>query len=278
VSGSIPQIKKSQMRKEIIMQVSKHTPGRFCWIELATTDQDAAKKFYSELFGWSVNDFPMGSDGVYTMFQLNGKDTGAAFKLGEQQLSQGIPPHWGVYVSVEDADAAANAIKAAGGTVMMEPFDVFEFGRMAVAMDPTGATFSVWQPRNHIGVGIKDEPNTMCWQELATRDVEAAKTFYSTVFGWNAVTKDGGPMPYTEVDLNGEQFAGMLKMSAEGGEMPSHWMTYFAVADCDASAQKAESLGGKTCVPPTDIPTVGRFAVLNDPQGVFFSIIKLARG
>lgn len=257
------------------MQVSKHTPGTFCWIELATTDQDAAKKFYSELFGWTVNDFPMGPDGVYTMFQLDGKDVGAAYKLGEEQLSLGVPPNWGVYVAVENADAAANDIKAAGGTILVEPFDVSEFGRMAVAQDPTGGAFSIWQALNHCGVSLKDEPNTMCWQELATRDVEAAKTFYSTVFGWNAVTKDGGPMPYTEIDLGGKQFGGMLKMTAEWGEIPSHWMTYFAVTDCDAIAQKAESLGGKTCVPPTDIPNTGRFAVLQDPQNAFFSIIKL---
>ncbi len=257
------------------MEVSKHAPGRFCWIELGTTDQDAAKKFYSELFGWTINDFPMGSEGVYTMFQLNGRDAGAAYQLMEQQLSQGVPPNWSVYVSVEEADAAANAIKAAGGTVIMEPFDVFDFGRMAVAHDPTGAVFSVWQARNHFGVGVVNEPNSMCWTELTTRDVDAAKAFYSTIFGWNAVTKAGPPMPYTEIDLGGEQFGGMMKMQAEWGDMPSHWMVYFAVNDCDASVRKAESLGGKVCVPPTDIPNTGRFAVLQDPQNAFFSIIKL---
>ncbi|HMV48931.1 MAG TPA: VOC family protein [Blastocatellia bacterium] len=257
------------------MEVSKHAPGRFCWIELGTTDQDAAKKFYSELFGWTINDFPMGPEGVYTMFQLNGRDTGAAYQLMEQQLSQGVPPNWGVYVAVEDADAAANAIKAAGGTIMMEPFDVSDFGRMAVAQDPTGAVFSIWQARSHFGVGVINEPGSMCWTELTTRDVDAAKAFYSTVFGWNAVTKEGPPMPYTEIDLNGEQFGGMMKMQAEWGDMPSNWMVYFAVNDCDGSVQKAESLGGKVCVPPTDIPNTGRFAVLQDQQNAFFSIIKL---
>lgn len=257
------------------MEISKHTPGTFCWVELATTDQNAAKTFYGELFGWGANDLPMGPDSSYTMFQLHGKDIGAVYQQMPDQVSQGIPPNWLSYIAVENADEMARAIKAAGGQLMMEPFDVFDAGRMAVAQDPTGAVFAIWQAGKNCGVGIKNENNVMCWQELTTRDVEAAKTFYSTVFGWNAVTKDGGPMPYTEIDLNGQQFGGMLKMAAEWGEMPSHWMVYFAVADCDATTQKAESLGGKVCVPPTDIPNTGRFAVLQDPQNAFFSIIKL---
>lgn len=257
------------------MEISKHTPGTFCWVELGTTDQNAAKAFYSELFGWSVNDVPMGPDGVYTMFQLNGKDVGAAYQQGQDQISQGVPPNWLSYIAVENANDAATAITAAGGTVIMGPFDVMDVGRMAVVQDPGGATFAIWQAGNGIGAQLKSENNTFCWNELATRDVEAAKTFYSTVFGWNAVTKGDGPMTYTEIDLNGQQFGGMMKMAAEWGEMPSHWMVYFAVADCDASVQKVESLGGKVCVPPTDIPNTGRFAVLQDPQGAFFSVIQL---
>lgn len=257
------------------MEVSKHTPGTFCWVELATTDQNAAKTFYGELFGWTVNDLPMGPDSSYTMFQLNGKDVAAAYQQMPDQISQGIPPNWLSYVAVESADEVAKAITAADGQLIMEPFDVFDAGRMAVAQDPTGAVFAIWQAGKNCGVGIKNENNAMCWQELTTRDVEAAKTFYATVFGWKTVTRDGGPMPYTEIDLNGQPFGGMLKMTAEWGEIPSHWMVYFAVADCDVSVQKAESLGGKTCVPPTDIPNTGRFAVLQDPQNAFFSIIKL---
>jgi len=260
------------------MIISKHTPGTFCWVELGTTDQDAAKKFYVELFGWSVNDFPMGPDGVYTMFQLNGNDVGAAYKLGEEQLSLGIPPNWGLYISVEDVDATAKAITSAGGKLMMEPFDVFEFGRMVVAQDPAGATFSIWQPRNHIGVSVMNQSNSMCWQELATSDLDGAKTFYSTVFGWDPQTKETGPMEYTEIhtkDQPGQAFAGMYTMTPEMQGVPPHWMVYFAVDDCDGSVDKAKSLGAQVRVPPMDIPGVGRFSVLADPQGAAFAVIKL---
>lgn len=257
------------------MEINKHIPGTFCWVELGTTNQNGAKTFYGELFGWGIHEIPIGPAGVYTMFQIGGKDVGATYQLMPDQVSQGIPPNWMSYVAVESADETAKAIAAAGGQVVMEPMDVFDSGRMAVVQDSTGAAFAIWQARNHTGVRIKDENNVMCWQELATNDVDAAKAFYAKVFGWNSVTKDGGPMPYTEIDLNGQQFGGMLKMTAEWGNIPPHWMVYFAVADCDASAQKAESLGGKVCVPPTDIPNVGRFAVIQDPQGAAFSIIKL---
>ncbi len=262
------------------MEISKHTPGTFCWVELGTTDQDAAKKFYSELFGWSVNDFPMGPEGVYTMFQLKGRDVAAAYKLGEEQLSLGIPPNWGLYVSVEDADASAKAIAEAGGSLMVEPFDVFEFGRMAVAKDPTGAIFSIWQARNHIGVGIVNELNTMCWQELATRDLDTAKKFYSTVFGWDPQTKEDDGMRYTEVHLKNDDakpmaFAGMYLMMPQMEGVPPHWIPYFAVSDCDATVEKAKSLGGQIHVPPMDIPNVGRFSMMTDPQGAAFSVIKL---
>src|SRR5574341_2522975 len=156
------------------MEVSKHTPGTFCWVELGTTDQSAAKKFYSELFGWGVNYLPMGPDSFYTMLQLRGKDVAALCQLSPEQLSQGIPPHWLLYVAVESADEAAKAVTAAGGKTMMEPFDVFDAGRMTVAQDPAGATFGIWQARKHIGSQINNETNTFCWGELATRDMGAA--------------------------------------------------------------------------------------------------------
>ncbi|MEK7831265.1 MAG: VOC family protein [Acidobacteriota bacterium] len=263
------------------MEVSKHIPGTFCWVELGTTDQEAVKKFYGELFGWDANDFPLGPDSYYSMFKLNGKDVGAAYALGQEELSLGIPPYWGLYICVENADTKAKEITAAGGTLIVEPFDVFEFGRMAVAQDPTGAAFKIWQPLNHIGVGIMGENNSMCWQELATRDLDAAKKFYSTVFGWDPQTKgEGTPMPYTEIYLNDADgkpapFGGMYTMMPHMEGIPPHWMPYFAVADCDGTSEKAKALGGQVHVPPTDIPNTGRFSMMTDPQGAAFAVIKL---
>ncbi len=261
------------------MEVSKHSPGTFCWVELSTSDQAAAKKFYSQLFGWGIHDLPIGPDSVYTMLQIKGKDVGALSQLDKDLLSQGIPPHWLSYVSVESADEAAKAVTAAGGKVMMEPFDVFDSGRMTVAQDPTGANFGIWQSRNHIGAQIHNENNSMCWHELATSDTTEAKNFYTKVFGWNAVTKEYGPTVYTEFYLGepaeGKAIGGMLQMGAEWGKMPSHWMVYFAVGDCEAAVEKAQSLGATIMVSPTDVPNVGRFALIQDPQGAFFSVIKL---
>lgn len=258
------------------MEVSKHTPGTFCWIELSTTDQNAAKQFYATLFGWTINDVPMGPDSYYTMFQLNGKDVAAACEQQEEQISQSIPPNWLSYIAVENADDTAKAITAAGGSLMMEPFDVFDVGRMTVAQDPTGATFAIWQSGTHIGVRVKNEQNTMCWQELATSDVEAAKKFYSTVFGWDPKTQGvGTPAEYTEIYFGDQPMGGMMKIKEEWGNMPPNWSVYYEVADCDACVAKAESLGGRICLPPTDIPQTGRFAVIQDPQGAVFNVIKL---
>lgn len=257
------------------MEVTKHTPGTFCWIEIGTTDQAAGKKFYSELFGWAIDDVPIGPDEVYTMFKLKGKDVAALYQLRPEMISQGIPPHLMPYICVENVDRSVEAVKAAGGTMTVEPFDVFEHGRMAVAQDPAGASFSMWQPKQHIGVGIIGESNSICWNELMTRDVPGAKTFYGKVFGWNNETKGD----YTEFFLGdaktGHHFGGMMEIKAEWGPMPPAWGTYFAVDDCDGIVAKAQKLGAKTCMPPTDIPGVGRFSTLADPQGATFCVIQL---
>ncbi|HKX28375.1 MAG TPA: VOC family protein [Blastocatellia bacterium] len=261
------------------MEISKHTPGSFCWAELATTDQAAAKRFYSELFGWGFNDVPIGPDSVYTMLQLRGKELGAIYQLGQEQVEHGTPPHWLSYVAVESADLSGQTITAAGGKLLMEPFDVFDAGRMAVAQDPAGASFAIWQPRKHIGAQVKDETNAMCWNELATRDIAAAKSFYGKVFGWNAVTNEAGPTTYTEFYLGAPKksqgVGGMLQMTQEWGNIPPFWTIYFAVDDCDATVGKAQTLGAVVRVSPTDIPNVGRFAVLVDGQGAGFCVIKL---
>src|SRR5436190_529780 len=137
--------------------IENHVPGSFCWFELATTDQAAAKRFYGSLFGWSSNDFPMGPDGVYTMFQLNRQDVGAAYTLKREQQSQGIPPHWMLYIAVDNADKTGTQAAEVGGKLCAPAFDVVDVGRMAVISDPTGAVFAVWQAKKHKGVGISNE-------------------------------------------------------------------------------------------------------------------------
>lgn len=256
------------------MEVTKHVPGTFCWVELSTSDGLAAKKFYTSLFGWSFVDNPMGEGGVYTMLQKNGRDVGALYQMGPEQM--GILPNWGSYVCVENANDAAAHAKELGATVMLEPFDVMEHGRMAVIQDPTGAVFSLWQPNRHIGARVVNEPGSFCWNELYTTDPARVADFYMGLFGW---TKDVRHMDYGDyVIFNhaGGMAGGMMKILKEWGPVPPHWIVYFAVDDCDKTVEKAKSLGAKVNREPTDIPEVGRFAMLADPQGAGFAVIRLA--
>jgi uncharacterized protein len=250
----------------------EHAPGSFCWIELATTDAPGAKKFYGDLFGWEAQDNPMGPGMVYTILRLNGKDAGALFQKGEE-MSQ-VPTHWASYISVTSADETAAKAKALGATVVQEPFDVADVGRMAVIADPTGAHFCIWQAKKHKGLGVKGELNSLCWNELLTNDTAKAKDFYTKLFGWKTKT-DSSATPYTEW-INGEDhIGGMMQIQPQMGPMPPNWGIYISVDDCDAKAQQAIELGGRQYLAPTDIPEVGRFAVLSDPQGAVFNIIKL---
>jgi predicted enzyme related to lactoylglutathione lyase len=255
------------------MEVTKHEPGTFCWVELATSDGGAAKKFYTSLFEWSVVDNAMDVGGVYTMLQKDGKDAGALYEMGPQQ--KGMPPNWGSYVCVENANDAAAHAKELGATVMLEPFDVMEHGRMAVIQDPTGAVFSLWEPKSHIGARVVNEPGSFCWNELYTTDAARAADFYTGLFGW---TKDVRHMDYGDYvifNFGGRMAAGMMKIPKEWGPVPPHWMVYFAVDDCDKTVEKAKGLGAQVTVPPLDVPEVGRLAMLKDPQGAAFAVIKL---
>ena len=257
-------------------EFSSHPPGSFCWIELATSDPDAAKRFYAELFGWTHNDDPIGPDMVYTMLLQGGKAVGALYQLQPEQAKQeGVPPNWASYVSVADLDAAAARVTTLGGELIAPPMDVMSFGRMAVLRDPTGAVLSLWQPGQHHGAQLKDEPVSFCWAELMTRDTARAREYYCGLFDWGAKKSDLGTMEYTEFTVGKASIAGMMPISPEMGPVPPNWMIYFAVTDVDGVAAKAASLGGKVLVPPQDIPKVGRFTVLADQQGAVFAAIAM---
>ncbi len=258
-------------------EVSSYKPGTFCWVDLGTNDADAAKKFYSELFGWEVVETPTDGEMNYTMLKKNGKDAAALYQMSPDMMAQGIPPFWMNYVSVENANTSADKAKELGGTVVMEAMDVMDVGRMAMVQDPSGATVALWEPKAHHGASIVNEPGSICWNELASRNSEAAGTFYKGLFDWGAKVQNMGPAGDYTTFMNGEDMAGgMMQMNDQWpAEVPSHWMPYFAVEDCDASASKAKELGAQVVVEPQDIPGVGRFSVLIDPQGAAFSIIKL---
>jgi hypothetical protein len=254
--------------------IDKHPPGAFCWIELATTDQNAAKRFYSSLFGWASQDHPMGPNDFYTMFQLQGRDTGAAYTMRPEQRAQGVPPHWMVYISVESADDAARRAAQLGGKVLAPPCDVYDIGRMAVVQDPAGAVFALWQPRTHIGTRIAGVHGTLCWANLITPDPARAKEFYAGLFGWRVYPfKNDDPSGYQHI-ANGETpIGGIPPAGSREPNAPPHWMAYFYVSNCDETAAQAKELGGKTLLAPMAIEKVGRTAILADPQGAVFAII-----
>lgn len=258
--------------------VTKHVPGSFCWAEVGTVNAAKTKAFYAELFGWTYQDQPAGEFGTYTMVRQGGKDLAGLFELPPNLRQMGVPPHWMSYIAVDDADAAAKKIQQHGGTIQQGPFDVMTHGRMAVCQDPTGALFSIWQPKQHGGAGTMGEPGTPCWFELATKGVDRAATFYSAVFGWSVMKSANPGMVYHELTPKGCEGprGGMMELTPQHGPVPPHWLIYFTVADCDGDAARAQRLGGKLLAPPMDIPHVGRFAVLADPAGAAFAIITLA--
>ena len=253
-----------------------YAPGTFSWVDLSTTDVPGAKGFYGELFGWEAEDMPAGEAGTYTFFRLGGRDAAAVAQQREEERSQGIPPHWNSYITVDDLDARAARARELGGTVLAEPFDVLEAGRMAVVQDPTGAVFFLWEPKDHIGASVVNEPGAFTWNDLMTRDAESAKRFYADLFGWTTEDVPAGPggAAYSVIRNGDSTNGGLMQMDDEAfAGVPPHWNVYFAVARCEDTIETAERLGGQVVAPPMEVP-VGRFAVIRDPQGASFSIFE----
>jgi len=253
-----------------VPKIQSYVPGSFCWAELAAKDAEAAKKFYCDVIGWTAVDMPM-PQGIYTLFQVDGNDAAAVCS------PPGASGQWAVYFTVESADEAAGKITAAGGKIVAGPFDAHDYGRMAVAQDPQGAFFCVWQAMKSIGATHGGPMGNIGWVELASPDAEGAAAFYSSVFGWKTKPETGvGEAQYTEWVNGATSIGGLLPMKGdEWNGVPPHWTIYITVANCDERTARAVELGSKICVPPTDIPNVGRFSVIFDPQGAAFCLIQM---
>jgi predicted enzyme related to lactoylglutathione lyase len=254
-----------------------YTPstGSFCWTELGTTDQDAAKKFYGSLLGWTATDSPMGPGEVYTMFALGGRSAGACYTLRPDMTAHGVPPHWMPYVSVVSADETAAKARSAGGTIVCPSFDVMQLGRMAVFQDPTGAHLAVWQPKLHKGFQVEGTPGAFCWADLMTPGPESAAKFYECVFGWKAeLGKDNSGYLHIK---NGDKFIGGIPPAQHRDpNAPPQWLSYLMVKDCEASTDKAKQGGAKVYFGPTSMAGVGRWSVVADPQGAVFALFQSA--
>ena len=274
--------------------VSSYANGMFCWVDLTTTDPVAAKVFYARIFGWEYEDRPtdMGIPyleqeysqelqtraaeyedrptdmGIpYTNCQIDGYRVAGLVLMPESMQDQNIPPRWTSYIKHDDVDAVAEKVTEAGGTVTMPPMDVMTEGRLLMAQDPAGADFCVWQPKNNTGAHLVNIPNTLVWNELQTRDAPGALRFYHSVFGWD---HDADPSGYYLFKVNEHVHAGMLLIDDSWGDVPPHWTPYFMVADIEATVATVQELGGTILVPVTAIEEMGRFSVIQDPQGGVF--------
>ncbi|WP_235879614.1 VOC family protein [Polyangium aurulentum] len=251
-------------------KIDAHKPGTPSWFDLMTPDIDGAKRFYGGLFGWS---FETGGPetAFYTMCRVGDRN---AAGMGKQPENAPFPTVWTVYLASENVEADAARVKEHGGSVMMGPMDVMEEGRLAVCTDPTGAVFGMWQPRRHGGAQIANEHGSMTWCEVATRDASKARDFYTTVFGLEGRKMEGAGVEYYTLHKDKETAAGILQMNEQWpANLPPHWMPYFAVDDADAAVERVTELGGKVHNGPFDMP-YGRMAVVSDPYGAVFTLIK----
>lgn len=246
---------------------TSHAPGTISWSDLGTTDPDAAKTFYTSLFDWEIEEMPIPDGGTYSMLRKDGRNAAAL-----SAAMSGMPPAWNTYITVQSANDAAVKATALGATVMTEPFDVMDAGRMAVIQDPTGAVFCVWEPGRSIGAEIVNGPGALTLSQLNTVDPERAIEFYSGLFGWESEPVEGGDVPYWGFSNGGRLAGGMMLLPTEMGA-PSHWLNYFGMASLDDAVGRVEELGGSVMVPPTEVPG-GRFLVASDPQGAVFGLFS----
>jgi predicted enzyme related to lactoylglutathione lyase len=248
---------------------TQYTPGTFSWTDLTTPDQEAAKAFYSSLFGWEITDMPVDETTSYSMAALGGTPVAAISPQPQQQRDNGVPPLWNSYITVDDADAALERARELGATVHAPAFDVLQAGRMGVIQDPQGAYFLVWQPRDHIGAGLVNVPGALSWNELGSPDMDGSAQFYGDLFGWTTSPMEGD-MPYLVITTADGHSNGGIRQPMPPGA-PSFWLVYFAVGDIDASVAKVTELGGAALGEPTDIG-IARIAVVTDPQGAVFAL------
>jgi predicted enzyme related to lactoylglutathione lyase len=254
------------------MKVTSYTQGTPCWVDLGSTDVAASLAFYAGLFGWTGEPGPPETGG-YVMCLIDGLPVAGIGPL----MTEGQPPVWTTYLASDDLDATTAAVAAAGGQALAPIMDIMTLGRMSVFLDSGGAAFGCWQKGDFAGCGVIDEPGCLTWNELLTRDVAGARSFYGSVFGLTTSKSEAsGEVDYDEWQAGGATVAGMMSMDAPQfpADLPPHWMTYFATADVAASVDRVTELGGSVSVPPTEIP-VGTFAVVADPQGAFFSLVRM---
>jgi predicted enzyme related to lactoylglutathione lyase len=248
-------------------------PGTPCWADLSADDVGRARAFYSGLFGWNIPPGPPEAGG-YSMCEVAGR---AVAGIGPKMGAPDAPVAWTTYLATDDADETAARITAAGGQLLMEPFDVMDTGRMAIATDPAGAVFGIWQGGTFAGAQLANEPGAMIWNENLSRDLDGSKVFYQAVFGYAYGDMSDGGFRYATLELDSAVVGGIGELGDDQpASVPAHWSAYFAVADADAAISSVVRLGGRVVAPAWDSP-YGRMAIVSDDQGGVFSVMAVAR-
>ncbi len=251
---------------------TSYAPGTFSWVDLGTTDVTAATRFYEGLFGWETSDEDAGGGAVYTMCRVDGDAVGGLYQTGDDMPSAGGPPCWTSYVTVAGADDALDRARKLGGGAMAGAFDVMDLGRMAVLTDPQGASFAVWEPRQRAGADRVNDVGCLCMNELATTDLDGARSFYEALFGWSTSVIDTGPGgPAMASVQNGGRLN--ANMSVAQGGAPAHWRPYFTVVSATGAVHRVGELGGSVLMPPLTVPA-GSFALVQDPQGALLGLFE----
>lgn len=254
---------------------TSYTHGTFSWVDNTTTDQEGVKAFYASIFGWEYDDRPAGEGVTYSMALLQGKPVAAISPQQQDEIDMRIPPHWNSYITVDDVDAVSTRVTELGGVLHMDPFDVMDAGRMSVLSDPTGAVVCLWEPRNNPGAALVNMPGTWCWNELGTRDPDAAEDFYSQLLGWRFERIPGIPIPIWTIK-NGDHPIGNMRLMGEEmpADVPAYWLVYFGTEAIDPVALNASGIGGRLVVPKTRAGGNNSFAVLADPAGAVFGLFE----
>ena len=248
---------------------TRYAPGTFCWTDLTTTDQGAAKGFYESLFGWEAEDRPIGEGAYFSMMRRDGKDVASIVPQPPMLREAGAPPTWNSYVAVQSADAAAERAEELGATLLAPPGDVGDSGRLSIVQDPQGAFFMVWQPGRHVGAALVNAPGALCWNELGTPDLEASTAFYSGLFGWTITPLEASTEPYRLIRNGDANNGGLHELTPSG--TPPNWLVYFGTEDLDDALDDAEKLGGTKIAGPIDIQ-MARIGIVQDPVGAVFAL------
>lgn len=253
--------------------MKKHgTPN---WADCATTDLGASEDFYSSVFGWTAERIAASDGEVYSLQRLDGKTVAGIYELNQEMRSMGVPPHWATYVEVLDVDAALERVRQEGGTVLDGPFEEPGVGKIAIIRDPVGGHLRLWRSESGHGGEVFNIPGAMTWNELNTKEPEKASAFYEKVLDFEVETMSD-PMSYTVLKVDGRPVAGILTTTPEMGDIPSSWDVYFASDDVDATTNAALAAGGRAIREPFDVPGASaRLAVLQDPQGAVFEVIRM---